>query len=451
MRRLTRGIPALVVALLVTACTGPGPSTPGAGATSSPSQTLTSEPVTLRILRYQATKAEETLHAEWVAEFTKEHPNIKIEAEVVPFGELATKIQASVAGGSPPDIFFIDGPNTKTYAYLKILRALDEYLPRGFKDDIVEATLQEQSYQGQLYSMPDRQTAPALFYNVDMLDAIGVKPPTKLADAWTWDQALDVWKQLKKKSPDVWPLEPSRFGAGGAGFYYRDGIFPRSAGDPSAPVSSSLYKTYAAISPDGTTVQGYIDSPEAITAMKWFQDLTMVHEVTSKVGIPNAFLDKKAAMTIDHEGIIGRIATQYPNGGFNLGVTPMPYFKTRVVMTGSNAAGISARSTHPAEAAAYLNMIFNDKNRLRYWEANRNMPARKSLFDQLPAYKDYPQSMFREQLLTIGVPRPSTPAWAAFDSIINAAIKNISLGAPVEATLKKAATDIDKELAKYPK
>jgi ABC-type glycerol-3-phosphate transport system substrate-binding protein len=212
-----------------------------------------------------------------------------------------------------------------------------------------------------------------------------------------------------------------------------------------------LNKTYAAISPDGTTVQGYIDSPEAITATKWFQDLTMVHEVTSKVGIPNAFLDRKAAMTIDHEGIIGRMATQYPNGGFNLGVTPMPYFKTPLVMTGSNAAGISARSSHPAEAAAFLNYVYNDKNRLRYWDANRNMPARKSLFDKLPAYNDYPLSMLKEQLLTIGVPRPPTPAWAIFDSIINTAIKNISLGAPVEATLHKAAADIDKELAKYPK
>jgi ABC-type glycerol-3-phosphate transport system substrate-binding protein len=405
----------------------------------------------LRILRYTATKAEEDLHASWIAEFKKDRPNITIEAEVVPFGELSNKIQASVAGGSPPDIFFIDGPNTKTYAYLKILRPLDEYLPAGFKADIVDATLEEQSYLGQLYSMPDRQTAPALFYNKDMLDAIGVKPPTKLADAWTWDEALKVWMQLKAKSPDVWPLEPSRFGAGGAGFYYRDGIISRSAGDRSAPVSSSLYKTFAAISPDGTTVQGYIDSPEAITAGKWFQDLTMVHAVTSKVGIPNAFLDKKAAMSIDHEGILGRMNTQYPNGGFNIGVTPMPYFKKPVVMTGSNASGISARSTHPAEAAAFLNYIYNDTNRLRYWEANRNMPARKSLFDKLPAYKDYPLSMLKEQLLTIGAPRPPTPAWAIFDSIINAAIKDISLGAPVETTLHKAAVDVDKELAKYPK
>jgi fructooligosaccharide transport system substrate-binding protein len=435
-------------AVLVVGC-GSAPAQPASGPPGAPAS-LTTAPVSLRILRYQPTPAEQDLFEAWKQEFTASHPNITFQDEVVPFGQLADKIQASVAAGDPPDIFYIDGPNTKTYAYLGILAPLDAYLPPGFKQDIVSATLEEQSYQGQLYSMPDRQTAPALFYNKDLTDKAGIVPPTELDKAWTWDQALDAWKKLQVAYPDLLPLEPSRFGAGGAGFYYRDGIFIRSAGDPKAAPDSSAYKTYAAISQDGKTVEGYVDSPEAVTAMQWFQDLTMKWGVTSKVGIPNAFLDGKAVMSIDHSGLIGRMKTKFPNGGFNLGVTPMPYFKTPLVMTGSNAAGLSAKSQHPAEAMAFLNYVYNDDNRLRYWKANQNEPARTSLYDKIPEYATYPLSLFKQELLTIGVSRPSTPGWAAYDSLINTAIKDISLGAPVEETLQKAAKSIDEQLAQFP-
>ncbi len=437
----------LLVAVLAVGCSS-GPAQP-ASVSPGAAASLTTAAVTIRILRYQPTKAEETLFGQWKGEFTTAHPNITFQDEVVPFGQLADKITAEVASGNPPDIFYIDGPNTQTYAALGILAPLDAYLPAGFKEDIVPATLAEQSYQGKLYSMPDRQTATALFYNKDLTDKAGIYPPTELAKAWTWDQALAAWKTLKNVYPDLLPLEPSRFGSGGAGFYYRDGIFIRSAGDPNAAKDSSAYKTYAAISPDATSVEGYVDSPEAIKAMQWFQDLTMTWNVTSKVGIPNAFLDKKAVMSIDHSGLIGRMKTQYPNGGFNLGVTPMPYFKTPLVMTGSNASGLSAKSQHPAEAMAFLNYIYNDANRLRYWKANQNEPARTSLYAQIPEYNTFPLSLFKQELLTIGVSRPSTPGWASYDSLINTAIKDISLGAPVASTLQQAAKDIDTQLLQF--
>src|SRR5581483_5349535 len=264
---------------------------------------LTTEPVTLRILRYQMGPPQEALLKQWMTEFTAAHPNITFQDEPVPFGDLFTKIQASVAAGDPPDLYFYDGPFTKAYAYHNILLPVDQYMTQAFKDDYVPATLAEHSYQGKIYGMPEQQSAVALGYNEDMVKAAGLNPPQELGKGWTWDQALDAWKKLQQDpsgsgNPTVWGLAPSQFGAGGAGFYYRDGIFPRSAGDPKAAKDSSAYKTWAALSDDGSTVKGYIDSQEAIDAMQWFQDLTMKWAVTPKVGIPNAFLDRKAATSL---------------------------------------------------------------------------------------------------------------------------------------------------------
>lgn len=415
---------------------------------------LTTENIKLRTIRWQRAVAEEELFAIWIDEFEAAHPNITIVDEAIPFGQLAEKIQTTVSAGDPADILFIDGPNTKSYAYYNILLPLDDYLTEDFMSDIVPASRIENSYKGKLYSFPERQAVLALAYNIDMTTAAGIQPPTELKDAWTWDEALDAWKKLQQDPsgsgiPEVWGLESSRFGSGGAGFYFRDGIFSRSAGDPDAPEDSSLYKTYAAISSDGTTVKGYIDSPEAIEATQWLQDLTMKWNVTAKVGMPDAFFNKQAATTIDHDGLLGKVKKFYPDGGFNFTYTPIPYFKTEISMSGSNAAGVSAKTEYPAEAAAFLVYIYSHENALRFWDVNRGLPAYISLYEDIDAYSEHPYSLFHETLANIAVPRPSTPAWSTFDAIINAAIKDISLGAPVAETLHQAADDIDIQLKKY--
>ena len=150
----------------------------------------------------------------------------------------------------------------------------------------------------------------------------------------------------------VW--RPLSLGAGGPGYYYKDGIFIRSMGDPNADPESSAYKTFAAISEDGLSVEGYINTPEAREGMEWFQDLTMEWQVSPKVGIPGAFLDGRAAMDIADDWMIGDVKWAHPEGGFNYGASPIPYFNTSVTMTGSSTFAVSSQTKHPAEVAALL-------------------------------------------------------------------------------------------------
>ncbi len=437
-----------------TAGTGSGATVPSP-ADGYAGPLLSTDPIKLRILRFTQGPAQETLFKNWMNEFTTAHPNITFQDEPVPFGDLFQKIQASVAAGDPPDLIFYDGPFTKSYAYHKILLPVDQYMTQAFKDDYVPATLAEQSFMGHIYALPEQQSAVALAYNSDMTKAAGINPPTDLSNGWKWQDALDAWKKLQQDpggggSPSVYGLAPSQFGAGGAGFYYREGIFPRSAGDPKAAPDSSLYKTYAALSPDGKTVKGYIDSPEAIQAMQWFQDLTMKWNVTPKVGIPNAFLDKKAATSLETDYLMGNVKATFPKGDFHYSFTPVPYFKTQLTMTGSVTYGVSAKTKYPAEAAAFEIFLTSPTNSKRFWDSTQTLPAQLSLFKTIPVYNQFPYSLFYDELVKIGVPRPSTPGWQEYEAVIDPAIKDISLGAPVEARLHQAADDIDAQLAKYP-
>ena len=50
---------------------------------------------------------------------------------------------------------------------------------------ITRPTLEEHSFEGKIYSPGTQQTSLALFYNADMLSAVGIEPPRELDKAWT--------------------------------------------------------------------------------------------------------------------------------------------------------------------------------------------------------------------------------------------------------------------------
>jgi len=71
-------------------------------------------------------------------------------------------------------------------------------------------------------------------------------------------------------------------------------MYIRSQGDPQAAPDSTAYKTFAGISLDGLTATGYIDTPEAIAGMQFYQDL-YTQKLTPAVPISNMFESPQAA------------------------------------------------------------------------------------------------------------------------------------------------------------
>jgi multiple sugar transport system substrate-binding protein len=92
--------------------------------------------------------------------------------------------------------------------------------------------------------------------------------------------------------------------------------------------------------------------------------------------------------------------------------------------------------------------MMSAKNILLMTEANGAVPARKSALDQSPLYgKNGLLRVFREQLETIAVARPQTPAYPIISSAFAEAVQNIINNADVRTELKKAAARIDQDIA----
>ncbi|MBI1776338.1 MAG: sugar ABC transporter substrate-binding protein [Proteobacteria bacterium] len=367
-------------------------------------------------------------YANVIEAWQKANPCAKVEFTEVPFSQLADKISVLAASDNPPDVLVYDGPNTQSYAAAGILLALDPYLPAGFKDDVLPATLAEHSYQGKVYSPGMEQTTIGLYYNKTLTDAAGITPPPTLATAWTWSQAIEAFKKCQQgpaDNPTVWGLGPTRFGNGQPGIVYRDLLFQRSAGDPKADPKSSLYKTYWAQSPDAKEVDGWLNTPEAIAALKIYSDIFNVYKVAPKTGIPNAFIDGKACFYIDTPAV-GNALLKDPK--IQWGITPFPYFKTPIVHTGSTTLGATQKSKHPEVAAKFVVDMSSGEYLTEILRQRGNLPTLRSLNAKFPVFEQYPMKLFRDQLEQWGQPRPPSPKFAEYDKLVSDALKDIALG-----------------------
>ena len=93
---------------------------------------LSSKPIHLRFMRQSYTPSVEALFTKMYKNFTTAYPNVTISQELVPYGNLTTKLQVYVASGNAPDIMM--GRNDFTLAYNagNISLPLNEYFTKEF-------------------------------------------------------------------------------------------------------------------------------------------------------------------------------------------------------------------------------------------------------------------------------------------------------------------------------
>lgn len=382
--------------------------------------------------------------------YTAANKCVIFTVDEVPFGNLAAKIAVLAPSSNPPDIVGFDAPSTASYASQGFLLPLDDYLPAGWFDDVTSATLTENSWDGQVYSPGNEQDTLSLYFNKELTDAAGITPPTSLDTAWTWPEAQAAMLTCQASATEaagstVYGLAPSRLGDGTPGTSYRDQLFLRSMGDPTAPESSSAYKTFYAISDDGTTVDGWLNTPEAIEGATFYQNLFEGPDaVTSKTGLPNALIDGKACFDLE----VSSNAATLTSAGVDFGVSPTPYLVTPVVHTGAVTFGVTARSNN-AEAAATAVVAMDTGDQYLEWvENNLRIPVLVSTTEALPSLSEAPLNIPVQEIQEWGVPRPPGPHFDAYDLYVTAALKNIAYGADPKTELDQAVAKLDPILSK---
>lgn len=187
--------------------------------------------------------------------YMKEHPNVEITFESVPDG-YDQKLIAQFAIGDAPDIIMLGETHIPIFSKNGGLADLTELAagtnginPGEFYEDIVNYG----KYKDKLYAMPKDWTNMAILYNKKLFDEANIPYPKA---GWTWDELYETAKKLTKtengktvqwgfKLPgtDQRRVQPLVLA-------YGDGI----------------------VSPDGSTYQGYMNSPGTVQALQWLSD-----------------------------------------------------------------------------------------------------------------------------------------------------------------------------------
>jgi ABC-type glycerol-3-phosphate transport system substrate-binding protein len=127
-----------------------------------------------------------TIQETSIAEFEAKFPGFKIKQQPLGWGDLNTKLLASLAAGSPPDLTHLNPFMTASLYTKGLLRPMDELVRALGEKDIHEATLKLQFFDGKYYGVTHAMGATYFAERRDLREAKGLKAPE------TYDDMLKV-------------------------------------------------------------------------------------------------------------------------------------------------------------------------------------------------------------------------------------------------------------------
>jgi multiple sugar transport system substrate-binding protein len=198
-----------------------------------------------------------------VAEFEKENPGVHVRYIVIPQNYIQ-KLQIMMAGGTPPDVFYIPDGDFPAFVVKQTMTPLTGYVAHSKvirKGGFWPSALSRYQYDGQRlgrgtqYALPKDIGPFAMFYNKDLFRKAGLPYPSP-TQPMTWSEAVDVWKKLTvadRRHPGV--IE--QFGAA------------------SFPMEAAVWSNGGEfLSPDGRRFVA-ADDPRTVEAIQWVADLAL--------------------------------------------------------------------------------------------------------------------------------------------------------------------------------
>lgn len=358
--------------------------------------------------------------------YAKDHPEVSIQIQWMPWSTLWDKATASFVAGNPPQLFIPGVREGYPYIAQKLLYPLDDLV----KGTVVPGqslplsdfgpTLPGCYFEGKLYGIPYAIYTWALLFNKDLVKAAGLdpdKPPTTLEEYRDWgikttldssgrhpgDSGFDSknvkqWGMVYNNQYDIWQT-----------------MIVEQGGEQMIPAM------------DATKVNS--DTPEAIKALEemvsWSTKLQIGAPLSNSAGDPTVgFWAGKVAMLYDGVWICNAIKAN-PKIPTGVAVTPQWYGSQPKVTCSGFDMTMPATIKDKQLEETWKIIVFMSNNEWAY-VVNGQTPSRKSLMES-KKFKDlWPENVFGSQVPT-GVEYTPHPKIIELEDLINSAI-NAALG-----------------------
>jgi ABC-type glycerol-3-phosphate transport system substrate-binding protein len=284
-------------------------------------------------------------HKARLAEFEAAHPDMKVEATLIPNSSFEGTITTQLAAGDVPDLLPVFTNMLPPLIDAGLLAPLDDCIAgSSFKDRILPSVSYAQR-DGVTYGIPLTMSPQSLLYNKRLLDEAGVGVPT------TIDEFYAAAKAVKEKT-----------GAWGYAF-----------NSDTANVLQTYIITMQWLiglgsdwsQPDGTITANTPEAIEAVTWMNRFIQEGIAPRGLDATTIRTMFAEGKVAFLFDGPWVVTQIKGSNPDLLPDIGYAVMPT-PTHTAITGGAFYTIPANAAHPEAACAYLDII-NAEPAQREW------------------------------------------------------------------------------------
>ncbi|SDT36260.1 ABC transporter substrate-binding protein [Actinoplanes derwentensis] len=253
--------------------------------------------VTFRLWDEQVAEAYE----ESFAAFAKQHGDIDVVVQLVPWADYWTKLPTDIAAGTAADIFWTNTSNYGLYADSGHLLPITDGQQSGWTRSVVDLYTRG----GKLWGVPQLWDSIALFYNEELVTKAGVDPATLVWNpSGTGDTFLPAARRLtvdkagkSADQPDFNPTAIARYGF--------------NAALDSQAVGGNFVGSNGGTWQNGDTFD-YADQPKTVAAIQYVVDLINKHHVAPSAADTNTNGDKTLQLFTQ-----GRLAL-FQSGPYNL-------------------------------------------------------------------------------------------------------------------------------------
>lgn len=373
----------------------------------------------------QAAYSENDIRA-MTSDFEKQHPDVKVNLEFVPYEAQHDKIVAARgAGGNGYDVVLFDAIWPAEFSLYDLLQDVSSRIAADEREKIFPGAMNTVVYQGKTLGMPWILDTKYLYYNKAMLDKAGIKTPPA-----SWQQVMDDAKVLKDKGivkyPLVWSWSQAEalvcdyttLVSGFGGSFYQNGKLDFST--PASLKAVTLMKTSLDQGLSNPASREYLEEDvrkafsngDAAFALNWTYMYNMANDpkqskVAGDVGIVPAPGD-----TPDKPGAVN----------------------------GSMGLGIAKASQHPEEAWQYIHYLTSQPVQDKY--AKLSLPVWKASY-QDPAVAKGQESLIAaaDKSLNVMLSRPETADYSRLSNTLQQQLQSVLQGkATPDVALKAVDT-----------
>ena len=293
------------------------------------------------------------LEQEIADSFAIRHPDIRLCVESLGgSGIYREKVLTSIAAGTPPGVFLLDGIDIPAFVNEVVLLDLMPYARRvgidtaAFHPRLLELFMRD----GRLIAFPKGFTPMVVYYNRNVFDAARVSYPSA---GWTWDSFRRTAARLTRETDGDGAVDTWGFGWPREFFYLQSWLWAGGG---------------ELLSPAGDRATGYLDTGATLRALDFYLGLATRDSVVpriemfrreSSVPVLRLFASNRLGMFVSGHWSMPQLLEHERAGRIRFGVAPLPTIDGSAATPVLYAAGwavprASTQRRRAVQVAAFL-------------------------------------------------------------------------------------------------